>query len=169
MKLELEQHVPRVYRFALRLTKDPHRADDLTQDVFLRAWQHRHRLREPWAVRVWLFRITANLWKDELRKSHPQASNTNPDDTPAPELSPPEAAVAQENVRRALKALDQLPERQQQVLYLHACEQMRLAEIVDVLQITYNDAKVILSLARKKLRHQLSDIVQDLFRTEKRT
>ena len=42
----LEEWVPRVYRFALRLCSDPHVAEDLTQETFLRAWQQRSRLRD---------------------------------------------------------------------------------------------------------------------------
>src|SRR5712692_6946834 len=64
----LEEYVPRVYRFALRLTNNPHAAEDLTQETMLRAWRGRWLLRNPQTFRVWLFRITANLWRDQLRR-----------------------------------------------------------------------------------------------------
>src|SRR3989304_8552329 len=64
VKVLLEEHVPRVYRFALRLTGNRHEAEDLTQETFLRAWRHRRRLRDRSAARVWLFAIAANLWRD---------------------------------------------------------------------------------------------------------
>src|SRR5690348_5337242 len=65
----LEEWVPRVYRFALRLSNDLHTAEDLAQETFLRAWRHRERLRDKRAARVWLFRITANIWRDQLRRT----------------------------------------------------------------------------------------------------
>ena len=65
----LEEWAPRVYRFALRLCNDPHIAEDLAQETFLRAWRHRGRLRDERVARVWLFRITANLWRDQLRRN----------------------------------------------------------------------------------------------------
>ena len=68
MSDRLEAWVPRVYRFALRLCNDPDAAADLTQETFLRAWRRRDRLRDERAARVWLFRIAANLWRDQLRR-----------------------------------------------------------------------------------------------------
>src|SRR5205823_15077281 len=74
----LEAWVPRVYRFALRLSNDPDAADDLTQETFLRAWRQRDRLRDQRAARVWLFRITANLWRDHLRRGRSPVARAGP-------------------------------------------------------------------------------------------
>src|SRR5712692_4928022 len=74
----LEEYVPRVYRFALRLTNDPHAAEDLTQETLLRAWRRRGLLRDPRAARVWLFRITANLWRDQLRRDRCRVARAGP-------------------------------------------------------------------------------------------
>ncbi len=68
MRRLLAQFVNHVYRFALRLTGNPHEAEDLTQDVMLRALRSARRLRDLAAARVWLFRITVNLWNDRLRR-----------------------------------------------------------------------------------------------------
>ena len=65
---QLEPHLPHVYRFALRLAGDPHLAEDLTQETYLRAWRGRRQLRSAQSARVWLFRISVNLWRDQLRR-----------------------------------------------------------------------------------------------------
>src|SRR5205823_7678639 len=57
----LEEWVPRVYRFALRLSNDLHTAEDLTQETFLRAWRDRERLRDERAARAWLFRMNSHF------------------------------------------------------------------------------------------------------------
>ena len=116
----LTQFVPHVYRLSLRLTSDPHRAEDLTQETFLRAWQSRETLKNEQATRVWLFRIAANLWTDELRrKSSPSAGfqplNNEADDSA---VAPDRQMEDEDDLAQALRLLDELPPRQRTVLYL---------------------------------------------------
>ncbi len=164
----LEEHVPRVYRFALRLTGDRHQAEDLTQETFLRAWRGRKRLRDPDALRVWLFKIAVNLWRDRVRRARraPQPAGSPPDDRESPSASPVERALQREDVARALAAIDSLPPRQREVLYLHACEELSIAQIADVLQVSPEAVKSSLSLARKRMRRELGDLCPDPFRSK---
>jgi RNA polymerase sigma-70 factor (ECF subfamily) len=160
----LEEWVPRVYRFALRLSNDPHTAEDLAQETFLRAWRHRNRLREERATRIWLFRITANLWGDQLRRSrspvaragsladHERAQVVDASVLPVLRL-----ISKKEELTRALQAMNALPPRQREVLYLSACEGLASAEIATVLGITAGAVKANLSLARKSMRQLLPD------------
>jgi RNA polymerase sigma-70 factor, ECF subfamily len=150
----LAEYVPNVYRFAVRLTGDRHRAEDLTQETFLRAWQRQEQLKERRAIRVWLFRIAANLWTDELRRGHLPMSQIPHRDLEAicEWATPDRMAESKEEMQRALRLLDALPVRQRTVLYLTAVEQLSLSEAADVIGIDKNTAKVHLSLARKKMR-----------------
>ena len=151
--------IPRVYRFARRLTGDAHAAEDLTQETLLRAWHQRRQLRDPQAMRVWLFRIAANLWRDELRRrQRPAAPRAAlPADCPDPVRPPLDKLADADELRRVLAALDELPDRQREVLYLNACEQLSLREVAEVLGISSDAAKASLSLARGKLRHLWSE------------
>ena len=155
--------MPRVYRFALRLSNDPHTAEDLTQETFLRAWRQRGRLRERRAARVWLFRIAANLWRDRLRRERSPVARAGPLEDVAPDRtrSPERLAADREELGRALEALNALPSRQREVLYLSACEGLGSAEVAEVLGISPEAAKANLSLARKKMREQLPDLFPD--------
>ena len=70
----LVQYVPNVYGFARRLTRDDHAAEDLTQETLLHAIERIDTLRDVGRTRIWLFRIAANLWRDQWRRSkHPAA------------------------------------------------------------------------------------------------
>jgi RNA polymerase sigma-70 factor, ECF subfamily len=153
----LAEFVPHVYRLALRLTGDRHRAEDLTQETFLRAWKRRDQLKEGRAVRVWLLKIAANLWTDELRRSRSSAAPVSmPEvETACDAVTPDRMAQAKESLEQALRLLDSLPVRQRTVLYLTAVEELSLSEVADVLGIDKNTAKVHLSLARKKMREQI--------------
>ncbi len=54
--------------------------------------------------------------------------------------------------------MDALPERQREVLYLHACEGFSLAEIAEILSLSPEAVKASLSLARKRMRQKLQDL-----------
>jgi RNA polymerase sigma-70 factor, ECF subfamily len=157
----LEDWAPRVYRFALRLTADPHAAEDLTQDTFLRAWPARGRLRDERAQRVWLFRIAANLWRDRLRRNHSPIALAGPlaGDEVGGQASPERVAAGRDELRQTLEALSALPPRQREIMYLSACEELNTEEIASVLAMSRGAVKANLSLARKAMRelfHQRS-------------
>ena len=157
----LEEHLGTVYRYALRLTGKTEAAEDLAQETMLRAWRSRAKLRDERVARVWLLRIATNLWTDELRrgKFRPRVLESDPICTkPTPEI----AASETENVRLALAAMDQLPQRQRQVLYLISCEGLSQSEVSEVLGIDLTAVKASLSLARKELRRRLSDVYDDV-------
>jgi RNA polymerase sigma-70 factor (ECF subfamily) len=160
----LEEYVPRVYRLALRLTGDAHAAEDLTQETLLRAWRQLDRLRASGSARVWLFRIAANLWRDQLRRGRSPVARAGKlaDDLAGRCVPPDRTAADHEAVGRALEVMETLPPRQRQVLYLNACEGLSAAEAAEVLGISSSAAKASLSLARKRLRHELRDLLEGL-------
>ena len=155
----LADWTPRVFRFALRLTADRHAAEDLTQETLVRAWTQRDRLRDERALRVWLFRIAANLWRDQLRRGRsPIARAGELAGTETSRQVAPERPVEdQDELRQALAAFDALPPRQREVLYLNACEELSSEEIAEVLAMSRGAVKANLSLARKRIRVLVSD------------
>jgi RNA polymerase sigma-70 factor (ECF subfamily) len=157
--LPLEQHVETVYRYALRLTGRTDLAEDLTQETLLRGWRDRQKLRDPQVARVWLLRIATNLWSDHLRRKRFRAQ-TLQSEPPCPRPSLLRAADQREQVRLALGAMDELPPRQRQVLYLVTCEQLSHAEVADVLGIDVSAVKSNLSLARGEMRRRLRDVYE---------
>jgi RNA polymerase sigma-70 factor (ECF subfamily) len=63
----VEQHSGRVYRLAYRLTGNPHDAEDLTHDVFVRVFRSLHSY-QPGTFEGWLHRITTNVFLDKMRR-----------------------------------------------------------------------------------------------------
>jgi RNA polymerase sigma-70 factor (ECF subfamily) len=142
------------------MTRNVHQAEDLTQETMLRAWKHRHRLRDQRKARVWLFTIAANLWRDQARRalrSHAQATPAL-EDRPDTNVSPDRQLMNRDDAKRAMDAMDRLPSRQREVIYLHTCESLSLEEVAEVLQISYNSVKSNLSLARRTMRRELEDL-----------
>jgi len=156
----LEQHLDAVFRYAVRLTKNQQQAEDLTQETMLRAWRKRAALREHQAAKVWLLRITTNLWTDQLRKKSEQPTLlVNPPPDPQPTTA--KKLIQQESVAAALAALDQLPDRQRQVMHLITVEQLDHQQTAKILGITPAAVKASLSMARKHLREQLKDLYEE--------
>lgn len=159
--LPVEQHVETVYRYALRLTRRPDLAEDLAQETLLRGWRDQAKLREVRAARVWLLRIATNLWTDELRKTKYQPSALEAD-PPCHRRQAGEIGDQREQVQMALAAMDELPRRQRQVLYLATCEELTNAEIAEVLGVSDATVKSNLSLARKEMRRRLKDVYAEV-------
>ena len=65
-----ERHYRDVYRFAVFLTGEHGRAEDLTADTFVRAWVARDRIKQP-TVRAYLLTIARNLYRDQRRREKP--------------------------------------------------------------------------------------------------
>jgi RNA polymerase sigma-70 factor (ECF subfamily) len=159
---DLEAHVGTVFRYAMRLTGCVDFAEDVTQETFLRAWRNRGKLRERQAARLWLLRIASNVWTDYLRraKCRPLAL---PAEAACPRASPCTQNDQQEQVSQAMAALDELPPRQRQVLYLATCEGLSHGEVAEVLGIGTAAVKSNLSLARKEMRRRLKGLYDDLY------
>jgi RNA polymerase sigma-70 factor (ECF subfamily) len=151
-----------VQRFALRLTGNGDAAADLVQEACLRAWQHQGQLRAAGAVRGWLLSIVANLWRDRQRRRAPPGGISAADGLSEPAPTAADRLITQENVHRALLAMERLPPAQRDALYLAAVQGLRRTDIAEILGTTTGAVKVNLSIARRKMREQLSNILEDL-------
>src|SRR5207249_10535881 len=61
------EHVGRVYALCLRLSADAVRAEELTQDAFVRAWERLASFRGESAFSSWMYRLTVNVVLQERR------------------------------------------------------------------------------------------------------
>ncbi|WP_210527275.1 RNA polymerase sigma factor [Rubellimicrobium arenae] len=131
-----EALAPRVLAQALRMMADRAEAEDVTQEVFLRLWRVAPDWRQGEArVSTWLYRVTANLCTDRLRR---RRRSVGLDDIAEPADPTPSAAdrMQGESRLRALSdALAQLPERQAQAVSLRHLEGLSNPEIAAVMDI----------------------------------
>ena len=107
----VEQHSARVYRLAYRLTGNPHDAEDLTHDVFIRVFRSLHSY-QPGTFEGWLHRITTNVFLDKMRRKQRIRFDALSDESaarlPTREAGPEAAFDAthfDDDVQRALDAL----------------------------------------------------------------
>src|SRR4026208_1363505 len=119
---ELEQLYQTTYtavvRFPYRKVWDAERAEDLAQEVFVRALAHR-----PEKPRAWVFAVAANLARDEARaavrrKRHLTLLKGDPVALPAVELAPDDAVEHGEQMSAVQEALNTLTPRDREILLL---------------------------------------------------
>ena len=161
-----EKYRAPIYRYILRLVGDPTRADDLTQETFLRVHQRIGGLREPAAVEAWLYRIATNLCYDRFRqrehRSPPlplvslrgEGGAVLPDETA---LQPDHLLEQGEMSDCVLRFLSDLPDPLREVLLLHDLQGFTGPEIADRLGLSIHNVKIRLHRARVRLRAALSE------------
>jgi RNA polymerase sigma-70 factor (ECF subfamily) len=140
--------------FIQRMGGDPHRSEELFQEVFLRVWTHRTKYRFPRSFRSWLFAIAANHCRTEYRKRVLPVVSLDAADSREPQASgasPMESAISTETSQLVAEAVRQLPARQRAVVVMRVWNGMSYAEIADVL--TCGEATV-----RSHMHHGLATI-----------
>ena len=157
----VRRHMRDAFGFCLRLTGDPAGAEELSQDGFVLAYRHLRDFRGESSFRTWLYRILLNLHRDGLRRKSREESRLDRFRRDAEGAESPEAPDAgrraeelDEVIRRHVAGL---PDRQREVLVLHVYQGLDYRAIAESLGCTYEDVKVNLSLARRRLKEELRE------------
>ncbi len=83
MKALYDEHAPALWRYALRLTGNPSRAEDVVQETLLRAWQHPEVIGDTERpARAWLFTVARNIIIDESRTARARKEVNSLDSAP---------------------------------------------------------------------------------------
>lgn len=142
-----EQHHDAVYRYLHRLTGDPDRADDLTQETFVRLLEQSA---DGAGTRPWLFTVAKNLVRDRARVRTRRAELAEgPDMEPDRPDTPEQAFERSDRKRRVQRALKQLKERDREMLLMRE-EGFSYAEIADVADVATSSVGALLSRALRR-------------------
>lgn len=154
-------HEKRVYTLALRMTGDPSDAFDVSQDAFLRLYHSIGSYRGDSAFGTWLYRLTANVATDFLRKRarrqrHEAPLSAGEDGWDIPDPQTPERALEQSALRESLQdALSELSPEHRQILLLREIGGLSYGEIADALGVEAGTVKSRLARAREQMRLRL--------------
>ena len=158
----LLEHLAAAQRFAVRLTGDANEAEDLLHDALVRVARKWTTFRGESTFRTWFFQVIVNAFRDRLRaergerderagKPHRPAASTRQRSS-----DPSREAEHRELGEIVARAVGKLPPRQREVLVLSAYEQLSSAEIAVVLEMTEQNVRTTLHLARERLRTKLA-------------
>ena len=152
------RHVGRVHGVISRLVGyHGARAEDLTQEAFVRAWQALPAYRFESAFGTWLHRLAVNTALMELRarRTRPQGDG---DDDALDQIGTPDSAGHATALSLDLeRAVATLPPRARAVLVLHDVEGWKHGEIADALGMAVGSSKAQLHRARGLLRTRLGE------------
>jgi len=148
-------HVGRVHGAVYRLAGYDHaRAEDLTQDAFIRAWQKLPGFRHESAFGTWLYRLAVNVALMDIRARGADPVSMLDDDHLPDAGEIPFCAAEREELQRAIS---RLPPRARAVLVLHDIEGWRHEDIGNELGMALGTSKAQLHRARGLLRRLLGD------------
>jgi RNA polymerase sigma-70 factor (ECF subfamily) len=160
----IERYKSKVYYLAYGLTGDRSEADDLAQEVFIKAYYAIPKFQFKSEFGTWLYRIAVNHVRDYLRKNRHRLDEVSihafGESFPAAEGSSFEERQLLDK-RRALvqAALRRLPEKYQIILALRDIQGLSYEEISRILGISAGTVDSRLHRARKKLREKLALVV----------
>ena len=145
----IEQHIPRLRRYARALVRDRYAADDLVQDTLERAWNKLHLWRQGSDMRAWLFTIMHNVFVNQARSRRQDMER-------GMEEMPVIAVRGHQGQELELldmdRALQMLPSEQREVLLLVAIEELSYGETSKALGVPIGTVMSRLSRARERLR-----------------
>jgi len=146
-----------LYRTALAISGDRFLAEEILQEVFLRAYRHLPQMRTDVSAAPWLYRVMVNLTYDltARRKRGQTVLQKLADWLPSPVKSPESQLETQELQSMVLKAINQLEIKQRTTLVLFYLQEFSLEEIAEIMNVPVGTVKSRLFYARKKLRHTI--------------
>lgn len=146
-----------VYRVAHLLLGDRHEAEDVSQEAFLRYWQHGKGVERP---KEWLLAVTRNACLDRLRRARPLVSadiSTDEAHEPSEDRDPLWHVQQLELGDRLRERIARLPEPQRSLVILFDVHGVDGAACARILGLNTNQVKVYLHRARRRLRRELEE------------
>lgn len=151
-------HVRGVYRYALARLGNPQDAEDVTSDIFKRAWSSLPRYRPEGAFKSWLFSIAHRAVADHYRKHGPPTVTLDSlAEIIDPAVQPEEGALTSEQLRQVFAALASLSQEQQEVITLRFLSDLRYEEIARIMGKRESAVKMTAYRALEQLRRRIPD------------
>jgi len=159
LKSWMGQYGTDVINFAYSYVHNYHQAQDIAQDVFLRAFQNAESFRGDSSIKTWLLSITANRCRDHLRSwSLRNESFTMDEQSPRPASDNTEQTVVDSLARDAVwQIVLGLPIKYREVVVLYYFRDLSTREIGQALGATEEAIRTRLHRARGLLKERMED------------
>lgn len=154
----MARKLPRMLQLARRMLDDATEAEDVTQELFLRAWKQAPSW-QPGAARfdTWLHRVAINLCYDRLRRRR-ETAMADPPEQPDTGPAPDRGLQARDTGRRVEAALAALPDRQREAVTLCHYQELSNIDAAQLMGVSVEALESLLSRARRALRAALADM-----------
>ena len=166
-KLLYEAYARSVFNLAFRSLRNPQAAEDVCQEIWVKAFRELPKLQDPRAFPAWLYRIAGRACVDAARHSRRLPATAElPEDrlSQADDDDPERSALRRERVSLTWEAMATMPARQHVALYLREIESLPYKEIAQMLKSSEAAVEMLLFRARRgfaKAYEQLETATQD--------
>jgi RNA polymerase sigma factor (sigma-70 family) len=156
----VQQHKDRVFGYSCYFLRNREDAEDVTQDVFVRLWQHWDEIDRN-KIKAWIMQVAHHRCIDFTRKRkkihenfYETKSNTNSFVCPSSTIAedPNEQVELSETQCLLLNVLEGLPERTKSMMLMHYFQDLKFETIAEVLDVNINTVKVTIHRGRKMLK-----------------
>lgn len=155
-----DAHVDRVFRLAYRMTGERDRAEDCTQETFIKVFDNLHTFQYRSSLATWITSIAVSVTLNSLRKTKRLQTRELPWDD-APEITGTEYRAEPDLKVRLTRAIDELPQGYRAVFVMHDVEGYTHEEIGVALGVQPGTSKAQLFRARAKLRTALAAFMRE--------
>ncbi len=145
----LEKYGDTVFRAAYALTKNRQDAEDAAQDTFISLMEAAPEFESEEHQKAWLLRVVTNKCKSLFRTVWHSRTQAIAEDYPTAELTVDESGV--------ITAVNNLPLKYKEIVYLHYVEGYTAKEIAQILQMPQNTVLSRMARARKLLKETLKE------------
>ena len=158
-----ERHRELVYRFAYQMAPRRDDAEDIVQEVFLRAFKNLHRYRDEAKFTTWLLRIATNYGTDRARM-HTRRNTLEQQEadgalrwmTEGSQMDDPLTNLEQERRKQIVRnAINALPDQHKNAIVMRDLEEMDYEDIAEFFECTVGAAKLRVLRARRALRDEI--------------
>ena len=153
-----EANREKVYRFAFKLTDDRQRAEEITQQCFIKLWENMHKVQEGQDVFPLLFVFTKHLVIDETRKLYRERktlSQISQNQPVSNENAEENALLRKEFNQHMHRVIEQMPEQRRNVYILSRDKGHSNKEIASQLSLSPTTVRNHLTLALQALKREL--------------
>jgi RNA polymerase sigma factor (sigma-70 family) len=146
----------KIFRLAKRLLVSVEEAEDATQDVLLKLWNHRQKFKDYNSPEAFAMTMTKNRCFDQLKSKHAQNLKIVHNNYEDHSQSLQKSIEVNDSLHWVEKHMDALPEKQKLILQLRDIEQYEFSEMSKILDMSEATIRVSLSRARKSIREKLT-------------
>lgn len=145
----------KMYRLALRLLISKEAAEDATQEVILKIWNRKNKVKDYANIEAFMISVTKNHCLDQLkakRNNNLRITHSNYDNN---EIGVDRSVELKDEMLQIQRIVNQLPDQQKIIFQLRDVEEYEFEEIAEITKMKEPAIRVALSRARKKIKEEL--------------